>query len=207
MAEVFMSNTVREREGITSTRVKPAGVKTVVEEKSMGRRIAEAFISDERGNIKDHVIFDVVIPAIKNAISDVFTDGINMLLFGERRKGSKNGSRTPYSSFWASSLEETNRRSSASESNSPRSSMSRYLDACWESMDVAEDVLDYMLNILETYKAVTVADFFGLINDPKNFPIESVHNKWGWKSLSDVHVVKVGSGLWGLSLPRPQHLD
>jgi hypothetical protein len=85
MAEkVIMSNAVREREGLD--RVKPAGVKTVVRDKPMRRRVAEAFVSDERGNIKDHVIFDVVIPAIKNAICDVITDGITMFLFGDKKR-------------------------------------------------------------------------------------------------------------------------
>lgn len=206
MAEIFMSNIVKEREGI-NTNVKPAGVKTVVKDKSMKRRVAEAFISNERGNIKDHVIFDVVIPAVKNAVSDTVTDAINLLLFGERRKGSKASSRTPYGSFWASSVNEECARAVSSGETVRTSSMSRYLDAAWESKEDANDILGCMVEIMEAYRKVTVADFFGLIDDPKNFPIESVHNKWGWKTLSDVTVVKASNGLWGLSLPRPQRLD
>lgn len=205
MAErVIMTNSVKEREGLD--RAKPAGVKTVVRDKSTRRRIAEAFISEERGNIKEHVIFDVIIPAIKNAISDVITDGINMLLFGEKRKRKDGSGRTAYGSFWASSVAETSRRSEVN-SGSSRSSMGRYMDAAWESKDEADDILEQMTALFESYKAVTVADFFGMIDDPKNFPIESVHNKWGWKSLADVRVEKVGNGLWGISLPRPTHLD
>lgn len=207
MAEkVIMSNAVREREGLD--RVKPAGVKTVVRDKPMRRRVAEAFVSDERGNIKDHVIFDVVIPAIKNAICDVITDGITMFLFGDkkRRRVGDGPVRTSYGSFWASSITETNRRTEVSASPA-RSSMGRYMDAAWESKDEANEVLDQMTEIFGEYKVLTVADFFGLIDDPKNFPIESVHNKWGWKSLSEARVEKVGSGLWGITLPRPQHLD
>ena len=41
MAEVYMSNTLKEREGV-KTNVKPAGVRTVKREKSMSRRIGEA---------------------------------------------------------------------------------------------------------------------------------------------------------------------
>lgn len=205
MAEIFMSNTVKEREGI-NTNAKPAGVKTMVKEKPMRRRVAEAFISNERGNIKDHVIFDVVIPAIKNALSDTVSDAINLLLFGERKRGSKSSSRTPYGSFWASSVSEDRERSRINESSS-KSSMGRYLDACWESKEDANEVLNCMMEIMENYRKVTVADFYGLIDDPKNFPIESVHNKWGWKSLAAVSVVKTSNGYYGLSLPRPTHLD
>lgn len=204
MAEVYMSGPVKEREGIKD--VKPAGVKTVVKQKSMKRRVAEAFISEERGNIKEHVIFDVVIPAIKNAVVDVITDGINMLLYGEKRSRKDKNGRTAYGSFWASAVQKTN---SISESSSVTrtSSMGRYMDAAWESKEEAADVLSCMLEIRDSFKAVTVADFYGLIDDSKNFPIESIHNKWGWKELGGVEVVKVGSGLYGLSLPRPMRLD
>lgn len=205
MADYFMSNTVKEREGIP-TNVKPAGVKTLVKEKSYKKRVAEAFISNERGNIKDHVIFDVVIPAIKNALSDTVSDAVNLLLFGERKRGSKSASRTPYGSFWASSVSEDRERSRVNESSS-RSSMGRYLDAYWESKDDANDVLNCMMELMENYHKVSVADFYGLIDDPKNFPIESVHNKWGWKSLAAVSVVRTSNGNYGLSLPRPTHLD
>ena len=204
MAEIFMTQTAKEREGIKD--VKPAGVKTIARKEGMGRRVARAFISEERGNIKEHVIFDVVIPAIKNAVVDVITDGINMLLYGEKRSRKDKSGRTAYGSFWASSLQESNRRAESSGATRT-SSMGRYMDAAWESKEEAKDVLECMSTILDSYPAVTVADFYGLIDDDKNFPIESIHNKWGWKSLAGVDVVKLGGGLWGLSLPRPTHLD
>lgn len=204
MAEIQMSNTLKEREGI-KINVKPAGVRTVKREKSMSRRIGEAFISTDRGSIKEHVIFDVVIPAIKSAVVDVISDGVNMLLYGEKKGKKAKDGRTAYGSFWASSVTEERRRESSSTTQ--KSSMGRYLEAAWESKEEANDVLDCLIEIKESYPAVTVADFFSLINDPDNFPIESIHSKWGWKTLAGVEVVKVSGGLWGLSLPRPVHLD
>lgn len=210
MADIFMSNTAREQSGL-KPKVAPPAVSTTVKEKPMRRRVAEAFISSERGNIKDHVIFDVVIPAIKNAITDVISDGVSMLLYGEKSSVRKSkASKTPYGSFWASSIfEDSGRKAQASE-ESKRGSLSRYLDATWASKDDAQSVLDCMVTILESYPAVTVADFYSLLTDENGnpiFTIESVHSKWGWKSLSAVTPVKATNGQWGLSLPRPQRLD
>lgn len=200
---IFMSSTLKERENIPT---KPAGVKTAVN-RSMKRRVLDAFISNERGNIKDHVIFDVVIPSIKNAISDVVSDGINMLLFGEKKKSSsKNGTITPYGSFWASSISNEKKWNTDTETRKT-SSLSRYSEACWETKEDAMIMLNCMSELIEATRCITVAQFYGLINDPDNFPIESVHNKWGWKTLADVRTWKISEGRWGLTLPRPQRLD
>lgn len=208
MAEIFMTEAAKNSKE-EFTKAKPAGVETKVKPASMGKRVRNAFIAEDRGDIKEHVIFEVVIPAIKNAISDVITDGIDMLLFGEKKR--KTSNKTAYGSFWASSIDSEkkreNGRSGASEGHSSRSALGRYSDACWESRKECEDVLECLEAIMDSYSVITVADFFGLIDDPREFPIESIHSKWGWKSLKDVHPERVGNGLWGLSLPRPTRLD
>ena len=50
--------------------------------KNDGRKLASMFISEDAADVKSYVIMDVLIPAIKKAISDIVTDGIDMILYG-----------------------------------------------------------------------------------------------------------------------------
>ena len=50
-----------------------------------GRKLLSEFFADDIHNIKDYLLYDVVMPAVKNAISDTITNGIDMLLFGKTR--------------------------------------------------------------------------------------------------------------------------
>lgn len=42
------------------------------------------FISEDAGNIKSYVVLDVLVPAIKKAIADIVTGGIDMLFLKHR---------------------------------------------------------------------------------------------------------------------------
>ena len=41
------------------------------------------FISDDAANLKSYVLMDVLISAFKKATSDIVTNGIEMILYGE----------------------------------------------------------------------------------------------------------------------------
>ena len=58
--------------------------------------LKEALISEDASNIKSYIVIDVLIPAIKKAISDIVKNGIEMLLYGD--SGRRNGQLSPSSS-------------------------------------------------------------------------------------------------------------
>ena len=47
------------------------------------QKFADVFISEDVGNVKSYILMDVLVPAIKKAISDIVTNGIDMILYGE----------------------------------------------------------------------------------------------------------------------------
>ena len=57
-------------------------------------KLVDTFISEDAQNIKSYILMDVLVPAIKKAISDIVTDGISMLLYGDTSHGSKRSSST-----------------------------------------------------------------------------------------------------------------
>ena len=52
-------------------------------------KLVDTFISEDAQNIKSYILMDVLVPAIKKAVSDIVTDGISMLLYGDTSHGNK----------------------------------------------------------------------------------------------------------------------
>ena len=70
-------------EKVISGTVKP-------KKKSEMQKFADVFISEDVNNVKSYIVMDVLVPAIKKAISDIVTNGIDMILYGEAGKSKKN---------------------------------------------------------------------------------------------------------------------
>ena len=94
MAEEYPSNSNRSKQDAPAVPEKK--VQTVVSggaktrKKSEAKKLADTFISEDAGNVKNYILGDVLIPAIKKAVCDIVTNGIEMILYGEtgRSKGS-----------------------------------------------------------------------------------------------------------------------
>ena len=69
-------------EKVISGTVKP-------KKKSEMQKFADVFISEDVNNVKSYIVMDVLVPAIKKAISDIVTNGIDMILYGEAGKSKK----------------------------------------------------------------------------------------------------------------------
>lgn len=69
-------------EKVISGTVKP-------KKKSEVQKFADVFISEDVNNVKSYIVMDVLVPAIKKAISDIVTNGIDMILYGEAGKSKR----------------------------------------------------------------------------------------------------------------------
>lgn len=59
--------------------------KARVKKKSGISKLKDNLISEDVDNVKSYAITDVLIPAAKKAISDIVTNGIDMILYGETK--------------------------------------------------------------------------------------------------------------------------
>ena len=66
------------------------------------QKFADVFISEDVGNVKSYIIMEVLVPAVKKAISDIVTNGIDMILYGETGRTKKNStaSKVSYGKFY-----------------------------------------------------------------------------------------------------------
>lgn len=166
-----------------------------VRKKNELKKIASTFISEEAHNVKNYILMDVLIPAIKNAIEDVVTNGIRMILRGETaaRKSDIPGSRFSYNKCY-------NDNKQPSVSRSARGMY--YDDIVLKSRAEAETVLEEMDHILDRFGKVSIND----LNDLVGRTGEYTDSRYGWTNLSNAKVVRTYDG-YLLDLPKAMPLD
>ncbi len=164
-----------------------------VKKKSELGKFKDIFISDDAKNVKQYVFLDVLVPAIKKAVSDIVTDGISMILYGETGHGKKSStaSRVSYRSYYDDRRDD--RRYSENRTRTGYS----YDDIILDSRGEAEEVLSRMDELIDTYSMVSVADLYDLIGVTGNY----TDNKYGWTNIRNAEVVRVREG-YLLKLPK-----
>lgn len=171
--------------------------KVITRKKSKISKFAGEIISEDAHSVGSYIVKDVIIPAAKKLIYDIFTDGIDILLYGESRKGNKRSTadRVSYRNYY-------DRDSRPSTPRTYASSGVSYDDIVLATRGEAEDVLSRMDEIIDTYKIVSVADFFDLVG-VRGTPTD---NSYGWTNIRTASVVRVRDG-YVIKLPRAMPID
>lgn len=169
-----------------------------VKKKNEIRKFADVFISEDVANVKTYIISDVLIPAAKKAISDIVTNGIDMLLYGETGHSKKRSvaDRISYNKYYD---DRSGRRDySAARTRTGYS----YDDVILESRGEAEHVLDLMNELIETYGIASVGDLYDLVG----ITGEYTDQKYGWTNLRNAEPIRVKDG-YMLKLPKAIPID
>lgn len=166
--------------------------------KNGGSKLADVFISEDVSNVKNYILMDVIVPAIKKAISDVITNGIDMLLYGSNGRTNANRSTASTISYNRYYGRDDHPRTSDPVQTSRYSYDTITLDTRGE----AEEVLARMDEIIDTYKMVRVADFYDLVGVTGNY----TDNKYGWTNIRNAEVIRVRDG-YRIKLPRALPID
>ena len=170
------------------------------QKKTLGQKFSEAFLGDDTKSVGDYILHDVLIPAMKSTLSDMVGGGIEMLLFGERRShGSsiyrdRDKSYVPYNKISRTRDDREPIRVSRSKIDLD--------DIIIESRGEAEDVLDNLVELIQTYNVVSVADYYDMVGIESNF----TDNKYGWTNLREATVDRVRRG-YCIKLPRPKEIN
>lgn len=174
--------------------------KVKTRKKSQVTKFADIFISEDAANVKSYVFFDVLVPAIKKAISDIVIDSIDMILYGgtgrsKKRSGGSNATYVSYSKYNDRDRRDDRRRDEGYRSNSRYS----FEDIILETRGEAEDVLDRLDELIDMYSMVRVSDLYDLVG----ISGEYTDNKYGWTSLANARVEPVRGGGYMLKMPNP----
>lgn len=200
----YESNSHKSRELAATEQAREKRVEKVVSgpvktRDNKGRKLADIFISEDAANVKSYIFMDVLVPAIKKAISDIVTDGVDMVLYGSTggRNKRKSDSKVSYRSYYNDDRFERERKADHASRN-----RFDYDDIVYESRREAEAVLKRMNEVLDEYKLVTVADMY----DMADLSIPYTGYKYGWTNLRTAEAVRVRDG-YILKLPKASPID
>ena len=198
----YQSNSHRSKTQTNQNETTERKVQKVVSNKAKtrkndSRKLMNIFISEDAQNVKSYVFMDVLVPAIKKAISDIVTDGIDMILYGEARgKKSRSSNNVSYRSFY-----DDKRDGRRGPDNHARTRFD-YDDIVFSSRGETEAVREQMIEIIERYGFVTVADMY----DMADLTAPYTGNKYGWTNVRSAEAVRVRDG-YILKLPKAMPID
>ena len=164
-----------------------------------GRKLSNIFISEDASNVKSYVVMDVIVPAFKKLIFDIFTDGIEMVLYGSTggRKSKSSGGKVSYRSYY------DNKSDRRDERPSTRSRID-YDDIIFPDRRDAEAVLAEMLDTIDRYQLVTVLDMYDMAGLGSEAPYTA--NRFGWTNLRNAEVRRARDG-YIIDLPKPSAFE
>jgi hypothetical protein len=165
--------------------------------KNFFHKASDAFFGESDGSVVDYIIFEVMIPAAKNMISDAISEGINKILFGDsKRTASRGDSRPGYTSY------NTVRGSRPEPRMTTRQRAKHdFSDIIVRTRGEAEDVIEGLRNLISQFEVATVGDMYELASLTSDF----TDDKWGWTDLRSASVRPVRDG-YLIVLPKPQPL-
>lgn len=198
--EEYKSNSHKSKEQSSEGNKNEKNIQKVIsgsaktKKKSGIQKFTDVFVSEDVGDVKSYILTEVLVPAIKRTISDIVTNGIDIIFYGEAGRSKKNtpASKVSYGGYYKKEDEHRTYRSNRVQSGFD------YDDIMFETRGDAEIVLDTMNDIIDQYGIVSVGDLYELADiSVDNYTV----NKYGWKDLQSASVVRVRDA-WMLKLPK-----
>lgn len=165
--------------------------------KSGIQKVAETFLGGDIKDVGSYIINDVMIPAAKDMMYDMVSQGFQRLLFGESRQDRTRASRRDYTSYGAYYR-------GGARDDRPRTvarSRNDFDDIILQTREEAEDVLGRMQDLAADYGKCSVADLYNLVGISSKY----TDYDYGWTDLRGASISRTRDG-YLLNLPRTESL-
>ena len=181
--------------------------------KPLRKRFMETFFGGDIRNVRSFIMFEVLLPAAKDAIADSVSQGIEKTLWGESRSTNRRSrssyygenNYTSYNRFMKPDPRQkrTDEFRGIGPAPSRRARANHDFDEIILATRVeAEEVIDRMFNLVQKYEAASVADLYDMLGVSSDY----TDRKWGWTDLRSAGVTRISNG-YLLDLPRAEPLD
>lgn len=168
-------------------KVVSGNVKT--KKKSGLTKLADNIFAEDRDKVKNYILMDILLPTISDGIVDILKKSIDAIFGRESSKRDTKASRISYRSYYDDSRDSRDRDRSRVRYE--------YDDIIFNSRGEAEEVLERMDELIETYGNASVADFYDLVGVTGKY----TDNKYGWKDIHTAKVVRVSGDGYMIKLP------
>lgn len=193
-------------------KVKPEGEEKTIEKvisgevikrkPPLGQRFKTIFFGGDAKGASRYIVGDVLLPALRNLVVDMTSKGIERMVYGDRGPRRPSGfDYRPRIQYHSPIMRQDPRMPGRLPDQSPRSTRRESAELVLSTRDEAELVLERLMDILEKYESVSVADLYDLCG----LPSSHVDHKWGWFNLNTTEVRQVRDGFL-LDLPPAEEV-
>lgn len=181
--------------------------KVIRRKKPLRSRVADVFGTPDFNTVVEQIVVDVLVPSAKEMVEEAVGQGISNILWGEgrspaARRGSRNhgAGRVNFTSFSSGNNSRNHREEPAPVAR--RKKQAAYEEIILATRVEAEDVIDRMYDLLQSYDVVSVHDLYELVG------IVGSHQdqKWGWFDLKGLQARRITGG-YLIDIPEPEFLD
>lgn len=183
--------------------------KVTLRKKPLRRKFLDAFRPEDGKGFVEHVLLDVFVPGVKDAVADASISTIENALgvrgTGRSRRRTRDSDRGGYTSYNRMSGGRSKDRD-RDDDRRPRRETRVADDAREIILDTraeCEEVLDYLIELISKFGTCSMRDLMSLIGEPAN----PIHEDWGWDDLRGARIHRIGRDGYLLDLPRPEYLD
>ena len=201
--ENFPSNSIKkEPEAPPKKKIEKVVKGTVkTRKKPFMSRVRDVFVKSDDVSIKDYLIFDVIVPSIKDTVIDT----IQMIFYGSKgrrrrdgRLASTGGTRISYASYYRDDDDDRKRNRDNRNSREANS----IDDILFETRAEAQEVLNSLADIIDEYGSASIADFCDLCGVTEEY----TDHKYGWTDVSKSTIESVRGGYFVINLPRARQI-
>lgn len=175
--------------------------KVIQKKKKLSKRLLEAFGVPESKGVAAYIFQDVMVPAVKEMIYAMIVGGASMSLFNEVRDRSRFGGRSGYRDY--NGYSRITKVSSPGQRNDRQTyqAATAFDEIVLEQKADAEEVLERLVDLVDTYGQATVADLYDAVGVTKDY----TSTRWGWRNLASARIIAVRDG-WMIDLPKEEEL-
>lgn len=189
----------KEKEPLPEKHIRPVTKNPARTQKKSGvRKLTDAFIAEDISSIKNYIVRDVLIPAVKKGIVDIITNGVDMLFYGEAGHTSRSkGGRMSYNSIYSSER----RRPDSSRYYESEMAKIPYDRQVVDTLEEAKEAIAQLNEIIDAYPDASIADYYEMIQRTA----ESTDYNYGWTEFVAPEYVRVPDG-WMIKMPKAHPL-
>lgn len=170
-----------------------------IKKKNPGKKFSENFLGDDLNNVAKYVGSDVILPAAKDLISKIISNGIDRLLYGDAKpvSRSKKDAYRSYDSYYGYTPDKKEQRT-------PRERIHYADDIIVNSREDAENIIDSLRENIERFGLTTIADLYALVGRSST----AIDNKYGWtkNNIQDITYKRYKDG-FEIVVPKPRLVD
>ena len=178
--------------------------KVTVKKKNELQKLADIFIAEDLQNVKRTLIYEMLIPAVRDLAVSMFNNTVNMVFYGkESRNRPYNGyysnTQPPQPASWARYYSQQHTPPQNYQNNVY--GQPSFQEATFNFRRDAEEVLDQMNYSISQYGRVSIADYYDLIGVSSDY----TDFNYGWHDLRNANIRAVPGG-FVISLPKAEIL-